>query len=473
MEPRQTSPKPRRKRPADFGILRPQTSAADGFTITDPDYSRNIPHTIKDQNEPRDSLDIQAGTAGSVLAQKTTTGHSIGQFRVGEQNIELNTQARAPTGQDAETVVDNDKDSQLLYGIQEHATFKRSMESIGESQHRESDQRQQQSRWNPSSEVDAADAAAKAEDTKKKGYEDKLAKLENLIWAQKDEHLKREAAADAARKAAADAADAEAKQIAEEKKIAASAVTFPSTIFLDSEIGAKGTAPQQDSVKGKDVPPNARWTRLDRRLVNPEALERAQERFEEHSDGVMVLRVLTRDEIQRLADMTKQIREEREEEYASRPSGHNADMSDDSHSYTDPASMYRDIEPAWRRPRAEPHRNRPSNVQPLGKSTRELGPPPSIRVYDKINAGIDVESDKDERAQEPSVQRPTLTESTTSESEKSDMHDNVNKAMYEWQCCYCGIPNLPYDTNACPHCGYGRCPQCVVGKFGREEQLYR
>jgi hypothetical protein len=45
--------------------------------------------------------------------------------------------------------------------------------------------------------------------------------------------------------------------------------------------------------------------------VNPEALERAKERFEERMDCVIVLRVLTKEEIQKLADKTKQIREER------------------------------------------------------------------------------------------------------------------------------------------------------------------
>lgn len=43
-------------------------------------------------------------------------------------------------------------------------------------------------------------------------------------------------------------------------------------------------------------------------LVNPEALEEAKERFEERTDCVIVLRVLAKEEIQRLADRTKAIR---------------------------------------------------------------------------------------------------------------------------------------------------------------------
>lgn len=56
------------------------------------------------------------------------------------------------------------------------------------------------------------------------------------------------------------------------------------------------------------IPPGARWTKIDRKLVNPEALEDAKERFEERLDCVIVLRVLTKEEIQKLADRTSEIR---------------------------------------------------------------------------------------------------------------------------------------------------------------------
>ncbi|KAF2743078.1 hypothetical protein M011DRAFT_497090 [Sporormia fimetaria CBS 119925] len=77
----------------------------------------------------------------------------------------------------------------------------------------------------------------------------------------------------------------------------------------------EGVAPHKSALKGKDIPPDARWTKIDRRLVNPEALEEAKERFEERMDCVIVLRVLTKQEIQKLADRTREIREAREEEY--------------------------------------------------------------------------------------------------------------------------------------------------------------
>ena len=68
------------------------------------------------------------------------------------------------------------------------------------------------------------------------------------------------------------------------------------------------------SIEAGDIPPGARWTRIDRRLVNPGALEEARERFEERQDYVIVLRVLTKLEIQNLADRTNEIREARERE---------------------------------------------------------------------------------------------------------------------------------------------------------------
>lgn len=75
----------------------------------------------------------------------------------------------------------------------------------------------------------------------------------------------------------------------------------------------EGVAPLKEALKDgkKGIPPNARWTKIDRRRVNPEALEEARERFEVRPDHVIVLRVLTRDEIEVLAARTKQIRGEK------------------------------------------------------------------------------------------------------------------------------------------------------------------
>jgi hypothetical protein len=69
----------------------------------------------------------------------------------------------------------------------------------------------------------------------------------------------------------------------------------------------EGVAPLKDPAK-KGIPPNARWTRIKRSLVNPEALEQGNERFEEREDSVIVLRVLSTEEIEAYAKRTQEIR---------------------------------------------------------------------------------------------------------------------------------------------------------------------
>jgi hypothetical protein len=69
----------------------------------------------------------------------------------------------------------------------------------------------------------------------------------------------------------------------------------------------EGVAPLKDAKKD-GIPPDARWTKISRRMVNPEALEAGKERFEAREDFVIVLRVLTKEEIQAYAAVTQQIR---------------------------------------------------------------------------------------------------------------------------------------------------------------------
>ncbi|KAK2867752.1 hypothetical protein FQN49_003510 [Arthroderma sp. PD_2] len=68
----------------------------------------------------------------------------------------------------------------------------------------------------------------------------------------------------------------------------------------------EGVAPLKDQPK-KGVPTGARWTKIDRRLVSPSALE-GRERFEERPDYVIVLRVLSREEIEQYAVASARIR---------------------------------------------------------------------------------------------------------------------------------------------------------------------
>jgi len=77
----------------------------------------------------------------------------------------------------------------------------------------------------------------------------------------------------------------------------------------------EGVAPHKDDKTKTDVPADARWTKISRRTVNPEALMVGKERFEVRDDFVIVLRALSRDEIEEYAIATAQLRERRRREY--------------------------------------------------------------------------------------------------------------------------------------------------------------
>ncbi|OJD27229.1 hypothetical protein ACJ73_01379 [Blastomyces percursus] len=67
----------------------------------------------------------------------------------------------------------------------------------------------------------------------------------------------------------------------------------------------EGVAPLKDTTK-RGIPKGARWTKVDRKLVTPAALE--GERFEERPDYIIVLRVLTLEEIEKFAAKSAEIR---------------------------------------------------------------------------------------------------------------------------------------------------------------------
>lgn len=70
----------------------------------------------------------------------------------------------------------------------------------------------------------------------------------------------------------------------------------------------EGVAPHKTDKTKADVPPGARWTKINRSLVNPDALTIGKERFEVRDDFVIVLRVLSKEEIQAYATATAQLR---------------------------------------------------------------------------------------------------------------------------------------------------------------------
>jgi hypothetical protein len=70
----------------------------------------------------------------------------------------------------------------------------------------------------------------------------------------------------------------------------------------------EGVAPHKDDKSKNNVPTGARWTKISRKMVNPEALKIGKERFEVRDDFVIVLRVLSKEEIQAYAAATATLR---------------------------------------------------------------------------------------------------------------------------------------------------------------------
>ncbi|KAJ4263762.1 hypothetical protein NW762_005795 [Fusarium torreyae] len=73
----------------------------------------------------------------------------------------------------------------------------------------------------------------------------------------------------------------------------------------------EGVAPHKEDKKARDAPAGAKWTKISRKVVNPEALTIGKERFEVRDDFVIVLRVLSKEEIQAYASATQVLRERR------------------------------------------------------------------------------------------------------------------------------------------------------------------
>ncbi|KAL1888242.1 hypothetical protein Cpir12675_006249 [Ceratocystis pirilliformis] len=64
---------------------------------------------------------------------------------------------------------------------------------------------------------------------------------------------------------------------------------------------------------GNSIPEGARWTRLTRRIVNREALDMENEKYDIMDDQIIVMRVLSHTEIQAYADATAELRAKRAE----------------------------------------------------------------------------------------------------------------------------------------------------------------
>ncbi|KAI2469746.1 hypothetical protein F4781DRAFT_208698 [Annulohypoxylon bovei var. microspora] len=110
----------------------------------------------------------------------------------------------------------------------------------------------------------------------------------------------------------------------------------PSVKFPEEENPIReGVAPHKDDKTKKGVPAGARWTKINRKLINPAALEIGKERFEVRDDFVIVLRVLSKEEIQAYATATAQIRATKRREIEKEMgSSHDYDSRDDDEKRT-------------------------------------------------------------------------------------------------------------------------------------------
>ena len=95
----------------------------------------------------------------------------------------------------------------------------------------------------------------------------------------------------------------------DEKKPLKGILKQPSSKFPEERNPVReGVAPHKDDKTKQNVPPGARWTKISRNLVNPEALTIGKERFEDRDDFVIVLRVLSKEEIEAYTVATAQLR---------------------------------------------------------------------------------------------------------------------------------------------------------------------
>ncbi|KAK3628217.1 hypothetical protein LTR56_018731 [Elasticomyces elasticus] len=137
----------------------------------------------------------------------------------------------------------------------------------------------------------------------------------------------------------------------------------------------EGVAPLKDA-SSIGIPPGARWTKIDRRLVNPQALEEAKERFEERLDCVIVLRVLTKEEIQKLADRTSEMRGERDvEERRDRKVAKRRERRRGGHEPDEYTDSSEDERP----------KRKPKMLETLGSPEHEAGSEPEYRDEDRIS----------------------------------------------------------------------------------------
>ncbi|KAL8786097.1 MAG: hypothetical protein Q9213_002960 [Squamulea squamosa] len=76
----------------------------------------------------------------------------------------------------------------------------------------------------------------------------------------------------------------------------------------DPDFIRPGVAAAESARRSDGIPEGARWTKIRRELVDAEVLERGRERYEEREDYIIILRVLSRKEVEQYAAETQELR---------------------------------------------------------------------------------------------------------------------------------------------------------------------
>ncbi|KAL8774466.1 MAG: hypothetical protein Q9209_000839 [Squamulea sp. 1 TL-2023] len=76
----------------------------------------------------------------------------------------------------------------------------------------------------------------------------------------------------------------------------------------DPDFVRPGVAAAESARRSDGIPEWARWTKIDRKIVDAEVLERGRERYEEREDYIIILRVLSKKEVEQYAAETQEFR---------------------------------------------------------------------------------------------------------------------------------------------------------------------
>ncbi|KAL8826195.1 MAG: hypothetical protein Q9191_003954 [Dirinaria sp. TL-2023a] len=205
----------------------------------------------------------------------------------------------------------------------------------------------------------------------------------------------------------------------------------------DPNFTREGVAPARLAHGERSIPAEARYTKIDRRLVSPAALDMGDERYEATPDHVIVLRVLTKEEIQVYAMETSQIRDRKRaisrrhtREPSSSPTSTELDVpevsSDDS---GDSAASFERIPLS---PAVSEGAKSNSIVRHLEETTDEPNSPRSTETDDQnIEQTTDVRSDSVRRNENgaPHSKRSSVGASSLAAAEDMSQHNSQSHAF--------------------------------------------